>query len=163
MASRYWASSAGERPSARTAPPEPSEPSEAVDPPTGGRPDSFPQVRPAADLLPADGRRLGTEVEVSTSPLRYRVMDFFDEPIYNCIFSVDLGNLSDRPLAVSVAFRTTGAPRAEWADSEPTTIGARERSELIVGWDGLSPDEVPPTESECAGPVELTRLAVTPG
>lgn len=155
--------SAGEEPSARVALPEPSAPSQVVDPPTRGRPDSFPRVRPAADLPPEDARRLGTEVEVSTSVLRYRVMDFFDEPIYNCIFSVDLENLSDRPLAVSVGFRTTGAPQVEWADSEPTTIGPRNRSELIVGWDGPSPEEVPLTESECAGPVELTRLAVIPG
>lgn len=143
--------------------PVPTAPTSPTTAPSTGRPAPLPQVRPAADLPPEQARSLGTEVEVGTSPLRYRVLDAFDEPIYHCLFSVELENLTDRPVAVHVGFRTAGEPGAQWTGDEPETLDPGQRSELILGWDGLSPDELGISEEQCAGPVELTRLDVAPG
>lgn len=148
-------------------PPTTSVPSSSSSPgaaaPSGNRPESFPPARRAMDLPDDEARHLGTQVTVSVSTLRYVVMDFLDEPIYNCVFSVDLENVSDQPLAVNPAFRSVTAPHAVWANDQLAPLAAGERSERVLGWDGLSPEEVGVTESECAGPVELTRLVVAPG
>lgn len=129
---------------------------------TRNRPDSFPEVRRADALPPEQSRLLGTEVSVTTSGLRYVVLDGFSEPIYHCLFSVDLENLTDRTVELGVAFRMVGAPAAEWAGS-PMELTPGQSSERVLGWDGLSPEEVGVSEAQCEGPVELTELTVTGG
>lgn len=131
--------------------------------PTRERRSSFPEVRPAADLPPGERAPLGVEVMIEASDLRYRVMDAFGETIYNCLFSTDIRNLTDQPLAVTAEFRTAGAPHLTWDGRSPFELEPGESTERILGWDGLSAAEVGITESECAGPVELTRLVVAPG
>ena len=131
--------------------------------PTRERRSSFPEVRPAADLPPGERAPLGVEVMIEASDLRYRVMDAFGETIYNCLFSTEIRNLTDQPLEVTAAFRTAGAPHLTWDGSSPFELEPGESTERILGWDGLSAAEVGITESECAGPVELTRLVVAPG
>lgn len=131
--------------------------------PSRERDSSFPAVRPAADLPPGERTLLGFEVSIEASDLRYRVMDAFGETIYNCLFSTDIRNLTDQPLAVTAEFRTAGAPHLTWDGSSPFELEPGESTERILGWDGLSAAEVGITESECAGPVELTRLVVAPG
>lgn len=133
----------------------PSEPA----PTTRNRPESFPEVQLAAGLPPEQARLLGSEVSVATSDLRYLVLEGFGEPIYHCLFSVDLENLTDRTIEVGVAFRMVGAPGAEWAGS-PTELTPGQQSETIKGWDGLSREEVGVSEAQCEGPVELTELTV---
>lgn len=133
----------------------PSEPA----PSTRNRPESFPEVRRAADLPPEQARLLGTEVAVTTSSLRYFVLNGFGKPIYHCVFTVDLENLTDRTIEVGTAFRMAGAPGAEWTGS-PKELTPGQKSEAIKGWDGLSPEEVGVSEAQCEGPVELTELTV---
>lgn len=123
----------------------------------------FPQVQPAAEMPREDAAELGVEVDIQTSELRYVVMDMFDEPIYNCIFSADFQNLTDQPLVVTVAFRTTGDPQMEWAGGSPKRLEPNDSTKLALGWDGLSPAEVGLSENECTGGVELTELVVAPG
>lgn len=131
--------------------------------PSRERDSSFPEVRPAADLPPGERTPLGFEVMIEASDLRYRVMDAFGETIYNCLFSTDIRNLTDQPLAVTAEFRTAGAPHLTWDGRSPFELEPGESTERILGWDGLSAAEVGITESECAGTVELTRLVVAPG
>lgn len=123
----------------------------------------FPQVQPAAELPRDDAAALGVEVDIQTSELRYAVLDMFDETIYNCIFSADFQNLTDRPVEVTMAFRTTGDPRMEWAGGAPKKLDPNGSATLALGWDGLTPDDVGLSEEECTGGVELTELVVASG
>lgn len=123
----------------------------------------FPQVQPAAELPRDDAAALGVEVDIQTSELRYVVMDMFDETIYNCLFSADFQNLTDRPLEVTTAFRTTGDPQMDWAAGAPRKLDPNGSATLALGWDGLTPGEVGLSEEECTGGVELTVLTVASG
>ena len=123
----------------------------------------FPRVQPAAELPRDDAAALGVEVDIQTSGLRYVVLDMFDEPIYNCLFSADFQNLTDRPVEVTMAFRTTGDPQMDWAGGAPKKLEPSGSAKLALGWDGLTPDEVGLSEDECTGGVELTELVVASG
>lgn len=132
-------------------------------PPAPGRPAELPPVRASADLPPQDAEALGTAVEVTVSPLRYRVIEVFGTTSYNCLFSVGVRNLTAEPQEVRMGFRATGAPTAVWEGDRPTALDPGERRELVLGWDGATPEEVELDEARCTGPVELTALGVAPG
>lgn len=132
-------------------------------PPAPGRPAELPPVRASADLPPQDAEALGTAVEVTVSPLRYRVIEVFGTTSYNCLFSVGVRNLTAEPQEVRMGFRAKGAPTAVWEGDRPTALDPGERRELVLGWDGATPEEVELDEARCTGPVELTALGVAPG
>ncbi|MBB0968633.1 hypothetical protein G6016_06610 [Dietzia aerolata] len=156
--------------SSPTPPTRPSSPTPTTEPDSSGaggdpirKPPRFPQVQPAADLPEDQAAALGVDVDIQTSELRYVVLDMFDEPIYNCIFSADFQNLTDQPIEVTAEFQTTGDTRLEWSSGSPNDFAPNDSTELVLGWDGLSREEVGLSEDECTGSVELTFLEVASG
>ncbi|HIW68097.1 MAG TPA: hypothetical protein H9878_08180 [Candidatus Dietzia merdigallinarum] len=164
------AASSSSSSSSSTPPTRPSSPTPTTEPDSSGaggdpirKPPRFPQVKPAADLPEDQAAALGVDVDIQTSELRYVVLDMFGEPIYNCIFSADFQNLTDQPIEVTAEFQTTGDTRLEWSSGSPNDFAPNDSTELVLGWDGLSREEVGLSEDECTGPVELTFLEVASG
>lgn len=130
---------------------------------TPSRPAELPRVRTVADLPPASAGLLGESVDIGATPLRYRVFDVFGTTLYHCLFSVNVENLSRTSQNVTMAFRVAGTPEIVWSSDEANEVPAGDVKELVLGWDGDSPEDVGISESQCEGDVELTDLQVTPG
>lgn len=119
----------------------------------------FPEVRPAADL-PADQKeKLGSQIQLHVSDLRYREIDVFAKT-YACMFSVDIVNLTDQPRTIDMGFRVVGEPAVAMGGGRPTEIDADSTKELVLGWEATSPEELEIAPDRCTGPVELTMLVV---
>lgn len=146
---------------------EPAPEPTASDPDPGptqpGPPPGTEQV-PQAESLPAEqAELLGSVVDVNISTLRYGEGELFDQYFYRCIFSVYYQNLTDVTQDLTVSYRVPAVPDLTWESSRVTTLEGGEVSELVLGWENTSPEELGITEGECQGYVELTSLEVTPG
>lgn len=113
-----------------------------------------------APELPADQEeKLGSEIQIHASDLRYREIDVFGMT-YNCLFSVDISNLTDQSRTVEMEFRVAGEPDVVWGGNGPTEIDADSTTELVLGWDATRPEDLEIGQDKCTGPVELTALEV---
>lgn len=144
--------------------PEPTETEdpEPADPPAGAD-GQLPPIATADSLPAADAEALGTVLQIGASSLRYNEMEVFGTQIYQCLVSFEIINLTDRVQAYELTMRPQQVPEVTWSSDQARELPAGDSSQLVIGWESETPDELEPSEAECQGELELAALSVDPG